>query len=127
MTGGSASATFVKSSKQEQPDEAYLRYAHGIVSEYLMDDLSNKLLKQLNLPDESQLQNLSNKRKSGTNAQSDSKKIKFEGAEPAPKTGALDLSKPDPKIKPPTASSKDKARAKAASGSKSISSFFKKK
>nr|CAI5870431.1 unnamed protein product [Callosobruchus analis] len=54
VTGGSAvSAAFVKSSRCETNDnDAYIRYAHGIVSEYLMDDLSQKLLKFLNLPAE---------------------------------------------------------------------------
>jgi len=32
--------------------ESYLRYAHGIVSEYLTEDLSIKLLKYLGLPEE---------------------------------------------------------------------------
>lgn len=32
--------------------ESYLRYAHGIVSEYLTEDLSVKLLKYLGLPEE---------------------------------------------------------------------------
>lgn len=127
VSSGAASATFVKSSKGETSDsEAYLRYAHGIVSEYLMDDLSQKLLKYLNLPEETQI-NL--KRKStSTSQQPESKKSKTE--EEGKITGsnsALDLSKPEPKApKQMQQSSKEKARAKAASGSKSISSFFKK-
>lgn len=127
VTPGAASATFVKSSKGEPSDnEAYLRYAHGIVSEYLMDDLSQKLLKYLNLPEETQ-GNL--KRKSTSAAQQpESKKTKTE--EESKNAGAnsvLDLSKPEPKpLKQAQPSSKEKARAKAASGSKSISSFFKK-
>lgn len=32
--------------------DSYLRYAHGIVSEYLTEDLSVKLLKYLGLPEE---------------------------------------------------------------------------
>lgn len=127
VTGGSASATFIKSSKSQQPDEAYLRYAHGIVSEYLMDDLSNKLLKQLALPEDSQAQNLSNKRKSSATTPQDSKKVKVESTDTVTKSAVLDLSKPEPKVKPSIVSSKEKARAKAASGSKNISSFFKKK
>lgn len=120
---GAVSATFVKSSKSE-PDDSHLRYAHGIVSEYLMDDLSQKLLKYLNLPEDSQF-NL--KRKSSSMLQGDPKKMKVEEENKSSTSNVLDLSKPEQKaIKAPGLSSKDKARAKAASGSKTISSFFKK-
>lgn len=115
----------MKCSKVEQPNEAYLRYAHGIISEYLADELSTKLLKQLSLPEEAQ--NTSSKRKSVTSTNPEPKKAKFDTPETAPKIGILDLSKQDPKQKPVTVSTKEKARAKAASGSKNISSFFKKK
>lgn len=122
---GAVSATFVKSSKSESPDtESHLRYAHGIVSEYLMDDLSQKLLKYLNLPEDPQF-NL--KRKSTNLLASDAKKTKIEEENKSSTSNVLDLSKPEPKpTKTPTSSAKDKARAKAASGSKTISSFFKK-
>lgn len=124
VTGGAVSATFIRSGKGETPDnEAYLRYAHGIVSEYLMDDLSQKLLKYLNLPEDTQM-NL-NKRKSGSSQQQpEPKKAKTE-EEPTKNTSVLDLSKPDSKSgKQPVQSAKEKARAKAASGTKSIASFF---
>ncbi|CAG9839716.1 unnamed protein product [Diabrotica balteata] len=122
VSGGAISATYVKVTRGEPTDnEAYLRYAHGIVSEYLMDDLSQKLLRYLNLPEESQ-QSQSLKRKSlplvGTN---EPKKVKVEEEIKSSTSNILDLSKPDNKV-----SSKEKARAKAASGSKTISSFFKK-
>lgn len=126
VSGGAVSATFVKSSKTEPSDtESYLRYAHGIVSEYLMDDLSHKLLKYLNLPEESQI-NL--KRKSAGSQQTpESKKLKVEeDSKGGAVTNVLDLSKPEHKPKLPLQSSKEKARAKAASGSKNIASFFKK-
>ena len=32
----------------------YLKYAHGIVSEYLQEDISKKLAQHLNLPDETE-------------------------------------------------------------------------
>lgn len=124
VTAGAASATFVKSSKVEQSDEAYLRYAHGIISEYLMDDLSSKLLKQLALPEESP-QNTCNKRKSISNLPTDAKKVKH--SESPPKAGILDLSKSESKPKVSILTAKEKARAKAATSSKNISSFFKKK
>lgn len=125
-SGGAISATFVKSSRNETSDnEAYLRYAHGIVSEYLMDDLSQKLLRYLNLPEETQSPNL--KRKSTSTPCPDAKKAKLEEENKPSTPNVLDLSKPDSKVsKIPAQSTKDKARAKAATGSKTISSFFKK-
>lgn len=58
----------------------------------------------------------------------ESKKPKLEDDDKLPAGGSvLDLSKPEIKIaKTPSFTAKDKARAKAAGGSKSISSFFKK-
>lgn len=125
VSGGAVSATFVKSSKSDQNDtESYLRYAHGIVSEYLMDDLSLKLLKYLNLPEETPV---SLKRKSTTSIQqSDVKKTKHGDESSKSNTNVLDLSKPEPKTKLNSQTPKDKARVKAASGSKNITSFFKK-
>ncbi|KAL3282431.1 hypothetical protein HHI36_005618 [Cryptolaemus montrouzieri] len=119
---GSVSATFVKAKNESFDNEAYLKYAHGIVSEYLMDDLSLKLLRYLNLPEEITL-----KRKSVNNqAQPEPKKVKIEDENKSSTSNVLDLSKPEPKSKTSALSSKDKARMKAACGSKSISSFFKK-
>ncbi|KAF7269351.1 ribonuclease H2 subunit B [Rhynchophorus ferrugineus] len=122
-TSVAISANYVKSNKNDADNESYLRYAHGIVSEYLMDDLSQKLLKFLNLPEESSPQNL--KRKS-TSTPPEAKKSKIDDENKGTSSNVLDLSKPEIKPKPLTMSAKDKARAKAASGSKSISSFFKK-
>ncbi|KAJ3654014.1 hypothetical protein Zmor_013228 [Zophobas morio] len=121
---GAMSATFVKKSDSSDT-ESYLRYAHGIVSEYLMDDLSQKLLKYLNLPEDPQF-NL--KRKSlNPLSPNETKKAKVEEENKSSTSNVLDLSKPEPKAaKPPSMNSKEKARAKAASGSKTISSFFKK-
>ncbi|XP_065163031.1 ribonuclease H2 subunit B [Atheta coriaria] len=125
VSGGAVSATFVKSSKNETQDsDAYLRYAAGIVSEYLMDDLSQKLFKYLNLPEEAQI---SLKRKSMPGGEPDSKKAKTEEENKIGSSNVLDLSKPDGKpAKPTNTSAKEKSRAKAAGGSKSITSFFKK-
>ncbi|KAH1024425.1 hypothetical protein HUJ05_003910 [Dendroctonus ponderosae] len=126
VTGsGAVSSNFVKPAKSESNDQdAHLRYAHGIVSEYLMDDLSLKLLKFLELPEETSQLNL--KRKSSSSTGQDAKKPKLEDENRSSTSNVLDLSKPETKPKPPTLTTKDKARAKAASGSKSISSFFKK-
>ncbi|XP_030746699.1 ribonuclease H2 subunit B [Sitophilus oryzae] len=123
-SGAAVSANFVKGSKNDSDNDSYLRYAHGIVSEYLMDDLSQKLLKFLNLPEEVSPQNL--KRKSLATPGPEAKKSKIEEDNKGSSSNVLDLSKPEIKPKPLTLSAKDKARVKAASGSKSISSFFKK-
>lgn len=86
-----------------------------------MDDLSQKLLKYLNLPEDTQT-NL--KRKSGSSQQPEAKKAKTE-EENTKNSSALDLSKPDSKgAKQTGQSAKEKARAKAAGGTKSIASFF---
>ncbi|KAK9888667.1 hypothetical protein WA026_000896 [Henosepilachna vigintioctopunctata] len=109
---GAVSATFVKAKNEAFDNEAYLSYAHGIVSEYLMDDLSLKLLKYLNLPEEPTL-----KRKSINNQPlPEPKRGRMEEENKSSTSNVLDLSKPEPKSKTPNLSSKDKARMKAASG-----------
>lgn len=90
-----------------------------------MNDLSQKLLRYLNLPEESQNANL--KRKSGSAPFPDAKKAKMEDENKPATPNVLDLSKPESKLPKTTLqSTKDKARIKAATGSKTISSFFKK-
>ncbi|KAL1491158.1 hypothetical protein ABEB36_011798 [Hypothenemus hampei] len=120
-SSGTTSSNFIKTNKAD--NEAYLRYAHGIVSEYLVDDLSEKLLVFLGLPKDAtpqqqqqqQQQNL--KRKSLSSAVPlEVKKMKIDESSKS----VLDLSKQE------KLNSKEKARAKAASGSKTIMSFFKK-
>lgn len=127
MSSGSATTTFLKSGKSESDDgSVYLRYAHGIVSEYLMEDLSLKLLKYLNLPEDVQA-NL--KRKNQTLQLSDMKKAKGEDECKSNTQGnVLDLSKPDVKgaSKQVVLGSSDKGKHKTGGGGKSLSSFFKK-
>uniref|UniRef100_A0A1B6DRY5 Ribonuclease H2 subunit B n=1 Tax=Clastoptera arizonana TaxID=38151 RepID=A0A1B6DRY5_9HEMI len=128
VSGGNAvSASFVKSNNDST--ENYLKYAHGIVSEYLPDDLSARLSRHLGLPTENELSGNKRKQLTNTNTNSDNKRTKLETSalpsEEPIKNGALDLSKPE-KITPKT-SSKEKARSKAATGSKNITAFFKKK
>ncbi|XP_018576312.1 ribonuclease H2 subunit B [Anoplophora glabripennis] len=119
--GGAVSSTCIKSSKDISDNDIYLRYAHGIVSEYLMENDSRKLLKYLNLPED----NLGVKRKSLLIPERDAKKVKIEQNKNAIPI-VLDLSKSDSKlVKNTIPSSKEKARLKAASGSKTINSFFK--
>ncbi|CAK1600077.1 unnamed protein product [Parnassius mnemosyne] len=126
---GAVSATFVASNitKEGIDDEFYLKYAHGIVSEYLQDDLVQKLEEQFNFKPEI-IESVGKKRKSEVECANSNKKIKSEPCldneidikvSPA-STGATDLKK-----KPMSA--KEKARQRAASGTKTISAFFTKK
>ncbi|CAH0557480.1 unnamed protein product [Brassicogethes aeneus] len=122
--GGAVSASFVKTGSPD--NDSYLKYAHGIVSEYLMDDLSQKLLKYLNLPEDVPQSTLKRKSTQQT-PQQESKKPRNEEENKSGSSNVLDLSKPDPKMpKTQVLNAKDKARNKAASGCKPISSFFKK-
>ena len=69
-----------------------MKYAHGIVSEYLAEDLSKKLLQYLNLPDDSEQK----KRKlSSPKDTTEEKRPKKEAQEESPRNGALDLTKPE--------------------------------
>ena len=130
VVGGSISATFLKSSLDAPaPKEAYLKYAHGIVSDYLPQDISAKLYQHLKLPNE---ESSNAKRKSVLALeQKDSKKMKADNEENIPssvdpvKKDTFEASKSDKQ--PEKLSSKDKARQKAAQGSKSITSFFTRK
>ncbi|CAL4060945.1 unnamed protein product, partial [Meganyctiphanes norvegica] len=118
-TSSGQSFTFVRTMDQTQTIEAYKVLAHGIVSEYLPDDLSQILHKHLNLP------KTSNKKPaaSGAENQPPNKKPKVElpsedytskKVEGVPKT-------------PVQQTAKSKALAKSATGSKNIMSFFSKK
>lgn len=81
--------------------ENYLKYAHGVVSEYLADDLSAKLHKHLGLPEP---ETGPNKRKQLTsaNTNTDLKRSKTDAQPQEPvKNGALDLSKPEKVVSHP--------------------------
>ncbi|XP_076762860.1 ribonuclease H2 subunit B [Xylocopa sonorina] len=126
VSQGAISATYVKSSKLESASEIeYLKYAHGIVSEYLAEDLSKKLAQHLNLSDEMEHK----KRKlSSPKDSTDEKRSKKDTTENEtvlkPKTtDSTKLEKPQKTA----IGKKELARQKAATGSKNITSFFKKK
>lgn len=72
-----------------------MRYAHGIVSEYLADDLSKKLAQYLNLPDEtdSKKRKLTSPKESAVDEKRQ-KKESLEG-ETLARNRALDLTKPE--------------------------------
>lgn len=105
----------------------YLKYAFGIVSEYLQDELVNQLEEKFKFkPD--LVESVGNKRKSEVDSSAKNKKIKCDTSLDENKNGLMDMFKsktPENKLKPLTV--KEKARQKAASGSKTISSFFTKK
>ncbi|XP_046393059.1 ribonuclease H2 subunit B [Ischnura elegans] len=166
---GAVSSTFLKTAKQQQADadsnEAYLKYAHGIVSEYLSDDLSAKLLKYMGIsgpavqvpsPPVSSSPGVEGglgggqgggKRKAAPPSHQQhlssllpphqllpthqEKKPRQEETDSSLddhfKNGVLDLTKPEKATKPNPLTAKEKARAKSASGSKNIATFFKKK
>ncbi|KAM9021950.1 ribonuclease H2 subunit B isoform 1-T1 [Guaruba guarouba] len=44
-------ATFISSKRITDTEEDYVRYAHGLISEYIPEDLSKELLKYLGLPE----------------------------------------------------------------------------
>nr|CAD7199253.1 unnamed protein product [Timema douglasi] len=133
VSSGAMSANFVKSCSKQDADtggvravRSTLKYAHGMLSEYLPEDLSLKLGQQMSLPED--CHPASSKRKlavggNSNNMQGDVKKVRAELD--LANGGVLDLTKPEKSTK--SVSSKDKARAKVASGSKTISTFFKKK
>ncbi|XP_011160526.1 ribonuclease H2 subunit B [Solenopsis invicta] len=127
VSQGAISATYVKSTKCETGTEAeYLKYAHGIVSEYLAEDLSKKLAQHLNISDEVE----SKKRKlTSPRNESDEKKLKKDSFEESSMSKAKkqtkDLSKSEKKSAAP--GKKELAKQKAAAGCKNITSFFQKK
>lgn len=109
--------------------EFYLKYALGIISEYLEDDFVQTLEKKFNF--KPILIETIGKRKSSAGDCNDSKKLKYEssnvenivnGILPDIEQSMTEVKKQQ---KPLTA--KEKARQKAASGTKTISAFFTKK
>ncbi|XP_014240195.1 ribonuclease H2 subunit B [Cimex lectularius] len=113
-----SSANFVKSENGED-EESYIRYAFGMLSDYLSESLSGKLAKFLKLPDVSQVKNL-NKRKDEPESELGPRKKQKLDENEKPATVAI---KPEKKVK---VGKKVQELANAAKGTKSISSFFKK-
>lgn len=127
---GAVSTTYIKSEKLESSVDSgeYLRYAHGILSDYLSDHLSIKLEQHLDIPAEVK------KRKLNTEKDTQiMKKVKMDDSieddakENAKNDSSFVFEEKKGKIVEKKTSAKEKALAKAASGSKSISSFFVKK
>lgn len=128
---GAISSTYVKSEKLDESVDTgeYVRYAHGIISDYLSDEFSEKLEQFLDIPAEIK------KRKLDTEIDPKNvKKVKLNDSIEDVKENikssyesSLVFEESKTKIGEKKSSAKDKALAKAASGSKSISSFFKSK
>jgi len=116
-TSSGQSFTFVRTMDQHQTIEAYRVLAHGIVSEYLPDDLAQLLHKHLNLPATTRKKPAS----TGTENQPPNKKLKVE----LPTEDYTSKTVESAKKNVPTA--KEKSLAKSAAGSKNIMSFFSKK
>ncbi|XP_013148485.1 PREDICTED: ribonuclease H2 subunit B [Papilio polytes] len=128
VTSGAISSTFVSStlSNENVDEEFYLKYAHGIISEYLQEDLVEKLEKRFNFKPEI-IETVGKKRKSEVDLNNSNKKAKNESTSEDVndvKVGVLLNGSSETKKKP---TAKEKARQKAASGTKTISSFFTKK
>ncbi|GAB1863531.1 Ribonuclease H2 subunit B [Camponotus japonicus] len=127
VSQGAMSATYVKSTKYEIGTETeYLKYAHGIISEYLAEDLSQKLAQHLNISDETE----SKKRKLDSPKNiTNEKKLKRDSFEesPIPKAKTKNLLIKPEKIQKHIPGKKELAKQRAAAGSKSITSFFQKK
>ncbi|XP_055698303.1 ribonuclease H2 subunit B [Phlebotomus papatasi] len=120
---GAMSATFISPDAINETEDAmnYLTYAFSIVSDYISEDLSGLLKKKLGIEDKVAA---SVKRKSSKTLQDTTgKKVKKENDENAfAETDLVKEKAPEVKL-----TTKEKALAKAATGTKSIMSFFKKK
>lgn len=99
-----------------------------MMSEYLQDEMRQSLEKRFNFEEES-IETIGNKRKSELENNGPKKKIKCENSDDELKNNSLVFPEKENSVvkkeKPLTA--KEKARQKAASGTKTISSFFTKK
>ncbi|KAI5642285.1 hypothetical protein NE865_05647 [Phthorimaea operculella] len=127
VTSGAVSATFVASNigNDNIDEEFYLKYAHGMLSEYLQEDLADLLEKKFDFkPD--LVETIGKKRKSEVTDTDSNKRIKSEPSEEGILENVLNTSFTEVKKQKPL-TTKEKARQKAASGTKTISSFFTKK
>ncbi|MEQ2243483.1 hypothetical protein ILYODFUR_007466, partial [Ilyodon furcidens] len=114
---GVKSTTYVRvKSESDNQEEDYLRYAHGLISEYISEELSKALLKHLGLPE----------LKSPTGTEPPSKKRKLsdkpvEAGEDYTKFNTADFARKPPKKM--TAAQKSLAKVDKT-GMKPMSSFF---
>ncbi|XP_050539286.1 ribonuclease H2 subunit B isoform X1 [Daktulosphaira vitifoliae] len=111
------SSTFKLDNNLHDLKDEYKRYAFSIISEYLPSEVQVLLQEHLGLPEKEE----NNKRKAENNSFIENKKFKHNESEYNETPIKVD------KVDTPKLTAKDKALHKAASGTKSISSFFKKK
>ncbi len=124
IKGGEVSESYVKSLHEVRDEREYLRYAHGMLLEYLEPDLGERLKERLGISKEEETK--TNKTKASDEAGGIKKKSKYFAQQPDE-----DYSK-DFKLlvaskKESPQDAKQKALARSASGTKNITSFFKKK
>lgn len=126
VQGAATSGTFVKSLKTEVDAVQFLTYAHGILSDYLDDQLAEKLANHLKLPKEEPAKKA--KKRDPQPLESDKKKPRKGSSDQEP---TEDYSKAYKKMgatkENTNLSANQKALARSASGTKSITSFFTKK
>jgi len=126
IEGGAISGNYVKTTKEDLDRAIYLQYSHGMVSEYIAADLSDKLRKYLSIPMDTDEKGYNKKRCQTDENGSMKKKIKVDDRD------ILDLHyseelKASATSKDTRPNSKQKALAKSAEGSRNITSFFRKK
>jgi len=125
VTGGASSNIYRHTASTAASSVEYQRYGLGIVQEYLSEELGDKLETKLGLPVEEKIKpeaaSKGNKRMSIDQGETPSKKMKIEGP-------SEDYSKSAKKVVvKDELSTKQKALANSAKGTKSIMSFFGKK
>ncbi|XP_046653132.1 ribonuclease H2 subunit B-like [Daphnia pulicaria] len=121
VTQSAVSSNYVKTDSATVPESLFTRYAFGLISEYLSDELSAALEKHLDLPAVPKFANNDDVKEPPAKRQKFGSVIKSEPTEDYSKD-----QKPFVKEKIQV-SAKSKALASAAKGSKSIASFFGKK
>ncbi|XP_065350698.1 ribonuclease H2 subunit B [Cloeon dipterum] len=129
---GAVSANFIRGSRYVDNDSApaeteFLLYSYGILSEYISADLCIKLRSALNLPEASN-SDAGNPRKrklDGADGEASKRNKQDSSTEEASQIKTSE-NKPE-KVVQKKETAKDKAMARAAAGTKSIASFFKKK
>lgn len=128
IEGGAISGNYVKTTKKDLDRAIYLQYSHGMVSEYIAADLSDKLRKYLCIPMDTEEKGSTKKRCQTDEKASLKKKMKVDDREILDLHYAEELKlKASATSKETKPNFKQKALAKSAEGSRNITSFFRKK
>jgi len=124
VTGGATSNIYKHTESTSATSVEYLRYGLGITEEYISQDLAEKLRSKLELPEEEKVKGEKGNKRMSIDQGSDTpnkKKMKIEGPTEDYSKGAKKAEVKE------ELSSKQKALATSAKGTKSIMSFFSKK